>query len=265
LNLADNEIHVWLAFDREFSDEPVLQAFETLLSPDEQARRGRLKAPGLSHQFLVTRALQRSVLSSYSAGVAPEAWRFEIAEHGKPSLAPDFAGAGLNFNIAHSAGLVVMAISRTHAVGVDVEHVGARRVPFNVAQRYFSAEEARELEQLDESERRMRFFALWTLKEAWLKATGQGVAGGLGRVRFTFESVIDASGAAVDGDDPLSWRFWQSMPSPDYLLALALRSEQQEVEVRLFRREPGVEFRGTRIADPRPVPRQSDEEQRSQT
>ena len=63
MKLARHEIHVWLAFDREIDDPEVLRAFEALLTPEELATRARLRAPHLPRQYLVTRALLRSLLS----------------------------------------------------------------------------------------------------------------------------------------------------------------------------------------------------------
>lgn len=235
MKLAGNEIHVWLAFEGEFQEEAVLRGFESLLAPDERAARERLRAPGLPRQFLLTRALLRSALSAYAPEVAAADWRFASAEHGKPALAPAFAATGLHFNIAHTAGLVAIAMSRQPAVGVDVESLGGRPPPLDVAPRYFNDAEARELAALAPADQPLRFYALWTLKESWLKATGEGLAGGLDRIAFTFGDLWHADGVRLSGDDPASWRFWQAMPSDDHLLALALRGPLPEVRVRMLR------------------------------
>jgi 4'-phosphopantetheinyl transferase len=234
LKLAPHEIHVWLAFDRDFHDERTRRAFEDLLAAEERATRARLRAPGLPHQYLVTRALQRTVLSAYAPGIAAADWRFVTGEHGKPALAPDFAGSGLHFNIAHTAGLVAMAVSSQGAIGVDVEHHGARRAPLDVAPRYFTEGEARELAHLAEADRTLRFYALWTLKESWLKATGEGLAGGLDRIAFNFADAGAAIGATLAGNEPGCWRFWQAAPSHEHLLALAHCGDSTAVDARIF-------------------------------
>jgi 4'-phosphopantetheinyl transferase len=244
VKLAGSEIHVWLAFDGEFQEEAALRGFEALLAPDERAARERLRAPGLPRQFLVTRAMLRSALSAYAPEVAAADWRFAIAEHGKPLLAPDFGATGLHFNIAHTAGLVAIAISRQPSVGVDVEYLGGRRPPLDVAPRYFSDTEARELAALAPADQPLRFYALWTLKESWLKATGEGLAGGLDRIAFSFRDLRHADGVRLSGDDPAGWRFWQAKPSDNHLLALALRGPLSEVRVRMLR-AGGAQFDAT--------------------
>jgi len=234
VKLAAGEIHVWLAFDREFQEEATLRGFELLLSPEERTRRQRLRAPELLRQFLVTRALLRSTLSRYAPEVAAADWRFELAAHSKPLLAPAFAATGLHFNVAHTSGLVAIAVARA-AVGVDVEYLGGRSPPLDVAPGYFTAAESRELGHLAAADQPMRFFALWTLKESWLKATGEGLAGGLDRIGFSFRDARHANGVQLGGDDPATWRFWQAMPSAEHLLALAQRSPTPDPAVRMFR------------------------------
>jgi len=264
LNLAPHEVHVWLAFDREVNDPATLQAFEALLSSEELATRARLSAPHRPRQYLVTRALLRSLLSAYAPGTQASQWRFEVGDNGKPALAPSFSAAGLHFNLAHTAGLVAIALAREPALGVDVEHLVPRGPPLHVAPRYFTEAEAAALAALPADQQAARFYALWTLKESWLKATGEGLAGGLDQVSFHFEDVRFASRSALPEDRCGIWRFWQAMPSPDHLLAVALCSRLEAVEVSLFRSEPGVDLRGSPLPAPRRVAPTSDQEQRTQ-
>jgi 4'-phosphopantetheinyl transferase len=242
----------------------VLRGYEALLSPEERAARERLRAPHLPRQYLVTRGLLRMLLSAYAPGTPPAEWRFTTTEHGKPALAPQFAGSGVHFNLAHTAGLAAVALARLPMLGVDVEHTASRSPKLGVATRYFTAHEARELEQLSELDRQQRFFALWTLKESWLKATGEGLAGGLDQVSFTFADTRYASGVLLATEDATHWRFWQAMISSEHLLALAVRCEQPGQVAQVFRSTPGAHLNGIRLADPRPVAQHSDQEQRPQ-
>jgi 4'-phosphopantetheinyl transferase len=187
------------------------------------------------HQQLVTRALTRQVLSHYLPDVAPADWRFERGEHGRPAIAASMPEAtrALNFNLAHTEGLVVMAVGRVPAIGVDAERIDPR-VRLAVAQRYFSAAEAHALAALPADERPRRFQRLWTLKEAYLKAIGTGVTGGLGSMTFhvgpdgvSFECAGDAAAAR--------WVFREFDVDGDFLLALAFLAHAHDTpsEVRL--------------------------------
>jgi 4'-phosphopantetheinyl transferase len=224
LKLARNEVHVWLAFDRETRFAPAMEASASWLSPDECARHARLQAPGLQEQYLLTRALQRSVLSRYVPGIAPREWRFVAGEHGKPSLDPQFAKQELHFNLAHTAGLVAMAVARSPELGIDVENLTTRTAPLRLATRFFSAAEAAALAALPEAAQTARFFALWTLKEAWLKATGLGLAAGLANASFTLDAAHALVRFELAADEAARWKFWQEAPSADHCLAVALRS-----------------------------------------
>jgi 4'-phosphopantetheinyl transferase len=135
----------------------------------------------------------------------------------------------------------------------------------HIAPRYFTAVEAAALEALPVDQQAARFYALWTLKESWLKATGEGLAGGLDRVSFHFDDARFGAGVSFSDDQAARWRFWQAAPSAEHLLALALRSELDAVDVSLFTLQPGVSLRGSRLAAPRAVPTASDQEQRTES
>ncbi len=137
-------------------------------------------------QFALARSLLRQVLSAYEPDVAPALWEFQSSAEGRPFLASAFDHTGLNFNLSHTEGLVALAVCRHARVGVDVEKMG--RAPLAVAERYFSAAETAQLRVLPADEQARHFVRLWTLKEAYLKATGTGLAGGLSRMSFVFDS-----------------------------------------------------------------------------
>lgn len=249
MKLAPHEIHVWLAFDREFDDPALNAAHAELLSAEEDERRAKRYSEELRHQFLVTRALQRRVLSMYAPEVAPRDWTFVAGERGKPALAPRFERLGLHFNLAHTKRLVACAVSRRPEIGIDVENVRTRTAPLHLAPRYFTARETAGLTALPEPERPARFFALWTLKEAWLKATGEGLAAGLANASFDLDESHRMRGVEFAQDDPARWRFWQYRPSDEHALAVALRADPvpAEASVTLYRFAPGRFDQGTSI------------------
>jgi len=268
MELAPGEIDVWLAFDREISAGRDLAELVARLAPEEREHARRMRSAALRHQFLVTRALQRTALSAYASSVEPADWRFVEGEFGKPELAAPFAAHGLHFNVAHTAGLVALAVART-AVGIDVENSRARTAPLRIASHYFSAEEARDLEAQPAGEQIRRFFALWTLKESWLKATGRGLAAGLDNIAFVLDPEHAAASVAIENDDGAHWRFWQAQPSAEHVLALAARAEQGgEFQVRMQRWLPAELLVLDRLAAPRalrsPAGAESGQEQRSQ-
>lgn len=184
LELSDRGVDIWLARDAGLRDPGLLAGFAAMLTPAEREKVERRHFPEDRHQQLITRGLQRTVLSRYVPARAPAEWRFEPGDRGRPRIAAAQNEAGLHFNLAHARGLVAMAVARFPEVGIDVEEFRQRRAPFAVARRYFSAAEVAEMDSLPEDGRARRFFQLWTLKEAWLKATGTGLVVRLDRLSF---------------------------------------------------------------------------------
>ena len=124
---------------------------------------------------MAARALLRRTLAP-AAGADPADLRFAYTAAGKPALA-----GGPEFSLAHSGDHALVAVAFGAAVGADLERIRAEPARPPSVERYFSEPERAELAALDEEARRRRFFDLWTLKEAYLKATGEGVrAHGLG-------------------------------------------------------------------------------------
>ena len=216
-----SQVDLWLARESQWRDPALQDHYSRVLSADERARLAGLKNEAVRHQQFVSRALVRSVLSNYLPGVPPADWRFERGEHGRPSVAGDMppAARSLQFNLAHAHGLVVLAVGRMPRIGVDVEP-NHRRVPLAVARRYFSPAEADALEALPADQQERRFRRLWTLKEAWLKAMGTGIAGGLGSMTFHFE---DGGLRFERASDPEAsrWAFREFEVDGEYLVALA--------------------------------------------
>ncbi len=204
------------------------------LTPDERVRRDRYVREEDRHAFVVTRALVRAVLSQHGPS-SPDAWRFDINAHGCPSVVDAQAGSPrLEFNVSHTAGLVAMAVVRGHRVGVDVED--ARRVVReDIAGRFFAPAEVADLRGLPVAEQPRVFFDYWTLKEAYIKARGMGLAIPLGDFAFALRPPAAPTIAFVDGfdDDPRRWQFWQAWPTPHHRLGLAVERTDADLDVRL--------------------------------
>lgn len=149
-----------------------------LLDDAESARAARFAFDDDRRAYVAAHALLRARLSERATSVAPAEWRFDATPHGKPVLrAPH---AGLNVSLSHTRGMAAVAIAAGREVGVDVESVLRPRNAVNVAERYFAPEEAALLRaESDPLVQTELFFAIWTLKEAVLKADGRGLARGL--------------------------------------------------------------------------------------
>jgi 4'-phosphopantetheinyl transferase len=101
--------------------------------------------------------------------------QFQYNEFGKPLLAGGLHPP-VQFNVSHSGDLVLVALSRGRAVGVDVEYMRMDIATEEIAARFFSAAECSALATVAPALRYAAFFACWTRKEAYLKARGDGLS-----------------------------------------------------------------------------------------
>jgi 4'-phosphopantetheinyl transferase len=203
-----------------------------VLSDDERARATRFHFERDRNSYVLAHALARTLLGRLT-GVEPRALRFALGPHGRPELEWPASSPRLRFNISHTHGLVACALALEHDIGVDVEHVERRLEIGRVAPSVFSPDERRALATLEGEALRTRFFQLWTLKEAYIKARGMGLALPLREITFQLdgrEQPALALGLAL-GDSAERW--WLDVrPLGDcHMLALALASRPRAVAV----------------------------------
>jgi 4'-phosphopantetheinyl transferase len=216
-----SRIDLWCAYASEIGDEALWSRYEALLSAAERTQQARFRFAQDQRRYLLTRALARTVLSRYQA-VRPQDWVFSAGPRGRPRISSPPPAPALEFNIAHSADLVLLGVSSGRALGVDAESLTLRDVDIAGLDRYFAAEERAALLSLPGPARRRRFFELWTLKESYIKARGMGLAIALDTFRFEFpgEHGLTLHMSAELDDAPQRWRLWQLAPRPDYLAAV---------------------------------------------
>lgn len=215
-------LDLWLVHYREINDATVLASLRQLLSAEEQQRGARFLHAEDRHRFLLTRATVRTVLSRY-APVAPQDWSFIANEHGRPSIANNHPqAAGLSFNLSHTRGLIVLGVCRDRELGVDVENIRERTPSPGIAERFFAPPESASLVKLPEAQRHERFFAYWTLKEAYIKARGRGMSIPLDRFSFTFpqQHTIHLHIDADQDDNAERWQCWQYRYDDAFLLSI---------------------------------------------
>jgi 4'-phosphopantetheinyl transferase len=171
--LERNAIHIW----RAALDQPQqrLDELRQMLTEDELQRAARFAFAHDRARFTAGRGVLRVILGRY-LGVRPEQLCFDYGAAGKPTLAREFAGKDLRFNLSHSHGLALYALTPGRALGVDVERIRADVDVEQVAQVAFAPAEAAELLALPVTQRQQAFFACWTRKEAYVKARGEGLS-----------------------------------------------------------------------------------------
>lgn len=222
--MSIGDVHVWIRRTAGM-DERAVQEVVGLLSADERARYERFHFARDRRDYAAAHALLRTALSEYAkrpAASAPADWRFDTIAGGKPVLAPE-TPAPLAFNLSHTRGCVAVAVTAGAPVGIDVEALDREPDVDGVADRFFGPDEVAWLRRADGRGRKERFFRLWTLKEAYLKATGEGIAKSLHAIGF--DVAPDGSVAsfhAPPGMDASRWTFATEHAAPGYLLSVAV-------------------------------------------
>jgi 4'-phosphopantetheinyl transferase len=193
------EVQLWWASCS--AAAPFLDVLQDTLDDVERQRAGRFRVADAANRFVAAHALKRRVLGE-SIGVDPASLDFVDGARGKPRLSA-LCGDTPFFNITHSGDTAVVALAPTE-VGVDVEAL--RPVPNleRLARRFCSSREREWLDGLPPPDREAAFLALWTCKEAYLKAVGAGVAMPL----RDLETVPDEPRLSAIAGDPHSAAEW---------------------------------------------------------
>mgnify|MGYP000710573373 CR=1 FL=1 len=171
--LSGGQVDVWVAVSDHVARCRNDTQYEAMLGPQELEQYRSLQYPETRFDYLLSRALLRTVLAGY-LDCDPASLEFDRSEYGKPRLTGEFSP--LCFNISLTEGLVLCAVSTGARLGADVEFHGHERSMLDVVDQYFSALEIAELNRLPPGKQRQGFFRYWTLKESLIKARGEGLS-----------------------------------------------------------------------------------------
>jgi 4'-phosphopantetheinyl transferase len=150
-----------------------LAAMHRLLSPNEVARARGFRVANAYKTFVLCRAALRLLLAD-RLKVGPENIRFSYTSSGKPYLSD--SDTDLSFNVSHSGTRAAIALTSSSEVGIDIEEIREAADLSAVAEHVFAPEELGYLQLLTPSQWLACFYTLWTLKEAFVKAVGVGLA-----------------------------------------------------------------------------------------
>jgi 4'-phosphopantetheinyl transferase len=220
--LPAGQAHVWRC---DLSVLPV-STYQSFLSEDERQRAARFHFPLHRERYIAGRGALRHLLAQY-LGQKPADFSFALNEHGKPEL----VGRQLRFNVSHSQHIAMLAFCHTDDIGVDLEF---RRDDYDdekitrLANRFFCEAESKELATLSGTAKQAAFFRCWTRKEALLKATGEGIAGGLATYRLSLLPGQKAQLLAPP-EEAGKWSLCDLQPGESIAGALAVRAERCEI------------------------------------
>jgi 4'-phosphopantetheinyl transferase len=217
---ASKKILVWWM---EVDDPPVTVVADWLSCLDavEQARAERFYFDKDRSTFIAAHWLIRNALASVG-GLPPTDWRFIAERHGKPAIDPVLGRPDLHFNLSHSRGLVACAVTTGAMIGIDVETLSRKHVGLDIADRFFTPSEVAILHGAALDQQLEAFFRFWTLKEALIKATGEGLHRPLDSFSFSLDPTL-VRFHPTDSDEAAKWTFVEHRPTPGHMLALAIR------------------------------------------
>nr|AFB69932.1 4'-phosphopantetheinyltransferase 11N [uncultured bacterium] len=177
LPALEQTVHVWAV---RLDDANVdLVTGRELLSPDERERAVRFYFERDRRRYLIAHIALHKILGGYLQ-IDPATLYFELGSNGKPRLPAALAAGGIEFNLSHSNEMALLAVNRVGEIGVDIEYVKPDFKFQEIAERFFTATEVKELRGLPPDLQRQAFFKCWTSKDAFLKAKGTGLSGKAG-------------------------------------------------------------------------------------
>ena len=221
LTLAGDAVHVW----RASLDQPSrLEDLWLTLSADEQRRASAFHFEQDRRRFIVGRGVLRSILGLYLY-LDPSRLQFRYGPWGKPALVASCGGDALSFNLAHSGPLVVYALARSRVLGIDVEQVRPLPDADRIAAAAFSVRENAAYSALPPEQKQRGFYQCWTLKEAYVKALGEGLVQDWGSFDVSFAPGEQARllHAGWDPGQTAAVSLISFMPLPGFVAALAVR------------------------------------------
>ena len=223
LVLSSNDVHVWCASLEQ--PTPLVQQLAQTLSEDERIRGDRFYFERDRTRFIVGRGLLRTILGRY-ANIEPKQLQFCYGSRGKPALTNTVTGGMLHFNLSHSQGLALYAVTRDRQIGIDIEHMHQTSDVEQLAKRFFSNREYTVIRSLPSSQKQEAFFNGWTRKEAYLKATGEGLAQ-LEQIEVSLAPGEPARLLSIAKDPQASarWSLKTLTPAVDYVAALAVEGQ----------------------------------------
>ena len=232
--LEAHQVHLWCAVLRDF--ESVLPRFEAVLSSAERARAKEFRFSRDRTQFIIRHGIRRELLGRYLKR-HPSEIDFCYGPSGKPGIKNGGSPKPLEFNDSHSGGLALYAVTLACPVGVDVECL--RPVPEfqDIATRFFSLREAEMLMALPMESRMEGFFTCWTHKEAFLKATGEGIGQDLTKVEVKLNPrrAVEVLHSSSEPQTQTEWQWHSFFPARGYLAAIAYRHHELTLSLWRFR------------------------------
>lgn len=195
------------------------EKYWAILNTEEKQRANRFVKREDKTRFVAGRAILRYLLAQYLS-LHPQAISFDYLSHGKPVLAKNDCSPPLQFNVSHSHYLALYAFTYSdYGIGIDVEFLRSLPDALSLAQRFFTESEAAYLASLPPQKQQAMFFKFWTAKEAYLKATGEGLMG-LEKIEIAVSATNSNQFQVIKGEEQIQFHSFQ--PDEKFIATVAI-------------------------------------------
>ncbi len=228
LQLAPNTIALWQCSPLDITAPALLARYESLLSHDERERKNRFHFDKHQHTYLVTRAMEKTLLSRYT-GSPMDKLVCQRNTYGKPYLCQQGITPRWYYNLSHTDDLIVMAIGQGGELGVDVESTHRKVSYQSIIRSFFAKSEIHAVEQqATEAEKNQCFYQYWTLKEAYIKAIGKGIATTLQGVAFDLSDLSHIQHSDKNTTDNRTWQHYLFDTDNAHIIALSVELREKQ-------------------------------------
>lgn len=217
-------VHVWqIGLDRPVVER---QALEAWLSPAEQKRARDSYGEQACQRFIVARGMLRNLVGYYLQ-CDPHELQLVFGAYGKPEINPQQNKRALHFNLSHAEDMALFAFSWEREVGIDVEYLRPLAEAERIVARFFSEREQADFSRVPPDQKLVAFYAAWTRKEAYIKATGRGFSQSLRRLSVSLLPDEPARLLSVAGEpaEVHRWHFQTFQPTAECVAALAVEGQ----------------------------------------
>ncbi|YAI81660.1 MAG: 4'-phosphopantetheinyl transferase family protein [cyanobacterium endosymbiont of Rhopalodia sterrenbergii] len=227
LTLSPSDIHLWKQHLK-VSDLEVNRFF-AILDQEERIKAEKFSFKEHQRRFIVARGTLKTILSRY-LNIPASKIGFTYSSRGKPRLTNKLGGNKLGgnklqFNLSHSYELAIYGVTCNNVIGVDLEYIRPMSGAKKLAKRFFCSQEYNHISLLTSPELEKTFFKLWTAKEAYLKATGEGISGGLDQVEVSLDSFPKLL-KLPKNQSLLNWTTSFLIPHPNYQGAVVFHTNK---------------------------------------
>ncbi len=217
--LERHEVHIWTL---PLHGAHPTQSLRGSLTPDELDRASRFRFDKHRNQYVLARGTLRSLLAGY-LGIPAKAISFQYSKFDKPSLAQ---AHDLGFNLSHTEGMAIFGFTRGRRIGVDIEHLRSDFRADEIAERFFSLAEREALRKIPEPRRHESFFRIWTRKEAYIKALGEGLSHPLHQFDVSLDNTASLLATRPDSSEAQRWQLENLEIAPQFAAAAAVEIDR---------------------------------------